>query len=143
MALSRRFAAAAASLCLVGGVLLATGPAQAEQNTFFETKNGKVSCEMSKGKSVGTKVNCLVMGKKIKSATLKKNGNVKKCKGEKCAANPPEDTGVLRPKEATVTGPFTCRAKSKKAVKCKVTKTGAGFRMNSKPKIKVISGATS
>jgi hypothetical protein len=138
---SKRFAAAVAALFMMAGVLLAAGPAQVDKNVFFETKNGKINCEMTKGKSLGTEVFCLVMGSKIKSATLTKDGDVDKCKGMKCAANPPEDVGVLMPKDKEVVGPFTCRAKSKKAVVCKVTKTGAGFKMNSKGKIEIIAGA--
>ena len=138
---ARRFAAMIAALFMTGGVLLAAGPAQAGKSAFFETENGKVDCEMNKGKSVGTQVFCLVVGDKVKSATLRKNGDVEKCKGVKCAANPPEDVGMLRPTESVVVGPFKCRAKSKKAVVCKVTKTGAGFKMNSKGKIKIIAGA--
>ncbi|MCH9719185.1 MAG: hypothetical protein K0U60_04875 [Actinomycetia bacterium] len=139
--LSSRLLAVLSALFMTGGVLLAAGPAQADKNVFFETKNGKVSCEMTKGKSLGTQVFCLVMGNKVKSATLAKNGDVEKCKGVKCAANPPEDIGVLMPKEKEKVGPFTCRAKSKKAVVCKVTKTGAGFKMNSKGKIDIVAGA--
>ena len=139
--ISSRVVAAVSALFMAGGVLLAAGPAQAGENVFFETKNGKISCEMTKGKSLGTQVFCLVMGNKVKSATLMKNGDVDKCKGMKCAANPPADIGVLMPKEKEKVGPFTCRAKSKKAVVCKVTKTGAGFKMNSKGKIDIIAGA--
>ncbi len=88
-----------------------------------------------------TEVLCESLGNKIKSATLQKNGDVTKCKGIKCASNPPEDVKTLKKGEKKVVGPFKCRAKSKKAVICKVTKTGAGFKMNSKPKIKTIAGA--
>ncbi|MAT60362.1 MAG: hypothetical protein CMH41_01700 [Micrococcales bacterium] len=138
--ISKRLISAIAAVFMMGGLLMAAGPAQAGKNKFFETQNGKVSCEMIKSKSI-TEVLCESLGNKIKSATLKKNGDVTKCKGLKCASNPPEDVSVLKKGKKKVVGPFKCRAKSKKAVICKVTKSGAGFKMNSKPKIKTIAGA--
>lgn len=138
--MSKRLMSAIAAVFMMAGLLMAAGPAQAMKNKFFETENGKISCEMIKSKSI-TEVLCESLGNKIKSATLQKNGDVTKCKGIKCASNPPEDVKTLKKGEKKVVGPFKCRAKSKKAVICKVTKTGAGFKMNSKPKIKTIAGA--
>ena len=81
------------------------------------------------------------MGNNTKSTTPIKNGHVDECKGAKYAANPSEDIGVLVRKEKETVGPFTRYAKSKKAVVCKVTKNGAGFKMNSKGKADFIVGA--
>jgi hypothetical protein len=92
---------------------------------FFTYANGKISCQLSSGGTLGALAYCQTL-KPASSVTLHKNGFAKICKGAACLGNPPENATVLKKGKSEKVGPFFCETITG-GVECIVVPAGKGF----------------
>lgn len=112
------------------GSALARSPAHTAslKQRFFLSPSGNISCELESnpGSSGGlpTQAYCQTITP-AQSVEMKPSGSLKKCRGERCLGNPPENASTLGYGHTIKLGPFACKSLTT-GMRC-TTSTGAGF----------------
>jgi hypothetical protein len=107
--------------------LVAAAPAAASVKWFF-SPSGNLSCEVSSGGDRGAYAYCQSISEP-RSATLKKTGHTKVCRGSNCLGDSPENATELGYGKSKRVGAFKCTSKTS-GIRCVVVKSGRGFAIS-------------
>ncbi|HEY1370702.1 MAG TPA: DUF6636 domain-containing protein [Gaiellaceae bacterium] len=95
---------------------------------WFHSPTGNIQCEVASRGPGGTFAFCQTF-KAPRSATLRRDGRTRVCRGVGCLGNGPENAFTLRYGRSVTVGPFRCTSR-RSGMRCIVRASGHGFAIS-------------
>jgi hypothetical protein len=114
---------------LLGTLGLGLGAGVADAKTrWFHSPSGNVQCELTANDGRGAYAYCQTY-KTAKSATLRRDGRTRVCRGARCLGDGPQGSRRLAYGKSIRVGPFRCQSR-RSGMRCAVVASGRGFEIS-------------